>query len=299
MAYAELSDVRCYFELLGEGEPLLLIPGLATTCRLWDSIAPELSQHFTCILLDNRGVGRSIAKRPPTSLADYVCDLIELMDHLQLQRAHVLGVSLGGVIAQHLAIDHPSRVDHLVLVSTASFFTPYLRRMASLLAQGLRHFKPENFLRMMELLATAPEFHDAHEQLVEQRVASKCAANISRRAIGTQLRCLACSEKKLEDYRIESPTLVISGEYDPIIPSCYARKMADLIPGSRYELIEGAGHNPLVDDAARVAPMITEFLNDTGLEAMDREAWNVTKDELSGHDPRSTFQSVQGGGFEG
>ena len=269
MAYAELSDVRCYYELLGDGEPLLLIPGLATTCRLWDSIVPELSQHFTCIVVDNRGMGRSIARQTPHSLSDYVSDHIELLDHLQLPRAHVLGVSLGGVIAQHLAIDHPSRVDHLVLVSTASFFTPYLRRMASLLAQGLRHFKPENFLRMMELLATAPEFHDAHEQLVEQRVQSKCAANVSRRAIGTQLRCLASSEKKPEEYRIEAPTLVIAGEYDPIIPSCYARKMADLIPGSQFELIEGAGHNPLVDDAARVAPMIVEFLNDTGLEAVE------------------------------
>jgi len=158
----------------------------------------------------------------------------------------------------------------------------------------------------MELLATAPEFHDAHEQLVEQRVKNKCEANISRHAIGTQLRCLARSEKKVEEYRIEAPTLVIAGEYDPIIPSCYARKMADLIPGSRYELIEGAGHNPLVDDAARVAPMIVEFLNDTGLEAVERGAWNMTQDGSSGHVPRPvparrdpTFQSVQGGGFEG
>jgi 3-oxoadipate enol-lactonase len=289
MAYAELTDVRCYFELLGEGEPLLMIPGLATTCRLWDAVAPELAQHFTCILVDNRGVGRSIAKRPPTSLTDYVCDLIELLDHLQLPRAHVLGVSLGGVIAQHLAIDHPSRVDRLVLVSTASFFTPYLRRMASLLAQGLRHFKQENFLRMMELLATAPEFHDAHEQLVEQRVASKCEANVSRRAIGTQLRCLACSEKQPEDFRIEAPTLVVAGEYDPIIPNCYSRKMAAAIPGSRFELIDGAGHNPLVDDALRVAPMIEAFLRG---DRANGSANPGSEDLVSSH--RAT---AWGGGF--
>ena len=101
-------------------------------------------------------------------------DLVELLDELQLEHSHVMGVSLGGVIAQRLALDHPSRVDHLVLVSTSSFFTPYLRQMAMLLAQGLRHFKKQSFVRMMELLATSPEFHDAHPDIVEQRVQAKC-----------------------------------------------------------------------------------------------------------------------------
>src|SRR4051794_31192811 len=107
MAWAQLSDVHCYYELLGEGEPLLLIPGLGTTCRLWDSVAPAFAEHFSLILPDNRGVGRSVAKRHATTLSDYVVDLVELLDELQLDRVHVMGLSLGGVIAQRLAIDHP------------------------------------------------------------------------------------------------------------------------------------------------------------------------------------------------
>src|SRR5215217_6309557 len=125
MAWAELTDCRCYYELVGEGEPLLLIPGLGGTCRLWDPVLPELARHFTLILLDNRNVGRSVSKgkRPATTLAHNASDLVELLDALQLDRTHVMGVSLGGVIAQRMAVDHASRVDRLVLVSCTDRFS--------------------------------------------------------------------------------------------------------------------------------------------------------------------------------
>jgi pimeloyl-ACP methyl ester carboxylesterase len=132
--------------------------------------------------------------------------------------------------------------------------------MAMLLAQGLRHFKKQSFVRMMELLATSPEFHDAHPDIVEQRVQAKCASRVSRGAIGTQLRCLARSEVKPEDYHITAPTLVLAGEYDPIIPGCYAQRMADMIPGAEFRLFEGAGHNPIVDEPEMIVPLIEQFV---------------------------------------
>jgi len=169
MAVADLSDCRCYYELVGDGEPLILIPGLANTCRMWDPVIPDLAQFFSLILIDNRGIGQSVARKAPRSLADLASDIVELFDHLQIDRAHVLGVSLGGVIAQRLAIDHPSRLDRLVLVSCADAFSPYLRQMSMLLAHTLRRFPKEMFVRTMELLATAPEFLDSHGDVVEQR----------------------------------------------------------------------------------------------------------------------------------
>src|SRR5690242_8503079 len=150
MAWAELSDVRCYYETLGEGDPLLLIPGLGGHCRVWDPIAPAFANDFSVILVDNRGIGRSVARRKPRSLADYSADLAELLDRLQLDRVHVLGLSLGGIIAQRFAIDHPSRVDRLVLVSCADRFTAYLHRITALLGHSLRRFPRRMFLQMME-----------------------------------------------------------------------------------------------------------------------------------------------------
>src|SRR4051794_12257141 len=117
MAWTDLTDVRCCYDVVGHGDPLLLIPGLGVTSSVWGPAIPELSERLSLILTDNRGVGESEPLRQAESLRDYTADLIELMDHLQLEKAHVLGLSLGGMIARRLAADHPDRIDRLVLVS--------------------------------------------------------------------------------------------------------------------------------------------------------------------------------------
>jgi 3-oxoadipate enol-lactonase len=260
MAWAELSDVRCYYELLGEGPPLVLIPGLGGHCRVWDSITPELAKHFTLVLIDNRGLGRSRARRKPRTLADYSTDIAELLDELQLDRAHVLGLSLGGIIAQRFAIDHPSRVDRLVLVSCTDKFSAYLLRITSLLGHSLRRFPRRVFVQMMEVLCTAPLYLDANTNLIEQEEEERVQAGVPARAMGTQLRALLRSEIKDADYHIMNPTLVVAGEHDALIPNCYARLMADKIPNSRFVLVPGAGHNPMSEVPETVLPLITRFL---------------------------------------
>jgi pimeloyl-ACP methyl ester carboxylesterase len=262
MAWAELSDSRCYYEVLGQGDPLLLVPGLGVTCRTWDAVVPDLSRHFTLILTDNRGLGMSQAKRPPTSLADYSADLVELLDYLQVDRTHVLGLSLGGIISQRFAIEHAKRVDRLVLVSCAHRFSPFLRQMAHLLRHALRRFPWEVFLRSMDLLGTSPEFIDANEELLEQQLRVKCNVKLDRNAVIGQLRCLACHEIAPEDYRIHAPTLVIAGQHDRIIPSCYAQKMSECIPGAKFIELARCGHNPFEEMPEIVVPRIIEFLRD-------------------------------------
>src|SRR5688500_18578046 len=259
--FADLTDVRCYYELLGTGDPLVLIPGLGATCTLWDSVTSDLSKSFSLVLFDNRGLGRSIPRRAPQTLADLTVDIVELMDHLQLERAHVMGLSLGGIVAQQVALDHPSRVDRLVLVSCTNRFGPYLTEMAKLLGQALRHFPPEVFRRTIELLGSAPEYLDAHVEEIDQKIAMACDAGIARSAVARQLRCLGNRDvAEGPDYRITTPTLVIAGEQDMLIPACYARRMAREIPGSEFLLVRGCGHNPLYEKTELVVPRITEFL---------------------------------------
>ena len=260
MAWAELSDVRCYYELHGEGEPLLLIPGLGGTCRLWDPIAPQLANDFSLILIDNRGIGRSVPRRKLRTLSDYSSDIAELLDTLQLDRAHVLGLSLGGIIAQRFAIDHPSRVDRLVLVSCADRFTAYLMRITALLGHSLRRFPRRMFVQMMELLCTAPLYLDANIGLIDREADERVRNGPPARALGNQLRALLRSEVDPADYRIEPPTLVVAGEHDALIPNCYARLMAEKIPGSQFVLVPGAGHNPMSEVPDTVLPLITRFL---------------------------------------
>ena len=260
--FANLTDVRCYYELLGSGDPVLLVPGLGTTCAMWEPVAGELSQQFNLILLDNRGVGRSVMKRAPHDIADFAVDLVELMDHLQLERAHVVGISLGGMIAQQLAIDHPSRIDRLVLVSCTNRFGPYLREVAKLLAHALRHFKPELFRRTVELLGTAPQFLDEHAEDIEQLISRERYEGVPRMALARQLRCLArhdCDD--LPDFNITAPTLVVAGSQDMLIPACYAERMAKEIPGCEFVSVPGCGHNPFTENPDVMVSLLTRFLS--------------------------------------
>jgi pimeloyl-ACP methyl ester carboxylesterase len=260
MAWAGLTDVRCFYTLLGQGDPLLLVSGLGVTSRVWDPIVPELAEHFSLIIPDNRGVGFSEARRKACSLGDYTSDLVELLDYLQVDRAHVLGLSLGGVMAIKLAAEHPERINRLVLASCTDRFTPYLREVAMLLGQTLGRLRPGAFARTVEVLGSAPEYLDAQPNLIAERVRQKREEHVPAREVARQLRCVANAAIDLERDPIIAPTLVIAGEHDVLIPSCYARETAQRIKGSRFWLVEGAGHNPLVERPGEVLPEVIEFL---------------------------------------
>jgi 3-oxoadipate enol-lactonase len=271
MAWAELTDCRAYYEVIGEGEPLLLIPGLGATCRLWDPIVPELARHFTLIMLDNRGMGLSKAKKKPRTLADYSTDYAELLDYLSVDQTHVLGLSLGGIAAQRLAVDHPQMIKRLILMSCADRFSPYLLRITALLGHSLRWFPRMLFLQTMELLATAPLYLDEHLDEIDRMMKEKCNEAIPKSAMATQLRCLLRSELEPADYRITAPTLVVAGQYDALIPSCYAKIMADKIPGSHFVLLKGAGHNPLTEMPDIALPLCIKFLRDGEVDVAEMD----------------------------
>ena len=261
MPYADLTDVRLYYELAGNGEPVLLIPGLGATCQLWDPIVEELAEDFTLILPDNRGVGKSESKRQPHEIHDFSADLIELMDHLQIEQTHVVGISLGGIIAQCFACDHPDLVDRLVLISTTHRFGPYLSALTDLLGHALRKFSLEQFIRTIETLSTSPIYVDAHAEEMEREIQETVKRYSSRAGVGRQLMSLCSSEFSEWEYNITAPTLVVAGEYDALIPHCYARKMADEIMGSRFVYLPDCGHNPIFEQPTTVLPLMHRFLN--------------------------------------
>jgi pimeloyl-ACP methyl ester carboxylesterase len=260
MPYIDLSDTRCYFEQVGHGDPLLLIPGLGRTCRLWDAVAEQLGQTFSLIMPDNRGVGRSLAKKHPRHLRDLAIDLVELLDALGVDRAHVLGISFGGVVAQWLAVEHPSRINKLVLISTAHQFGPYLTEMARLIGHALRYFPRNLFERTVEILGSSPKFIDDFPEGIMQRIAAHRAMKLSRSALGRQLICLGSSGATREQYRITAPTLVMAGEHDALIPGCYGKQVARDIPGSEFVELPECGHNPFIEMPEFAVARIVEFL---------------------------------------
>src|SRR3990172_9311716 len=115
MPTAPVRDLMMYYEEAGSGEPLVLIMGLGGDLQGWAFQAPVLAQHFRVITFDNRGAGRTSAPDRPSSIAAMADDTAGLMDYLGIQKAHVLGFSMGGYIAQELALSRPDRVDQLIL----------------------------------------------------------------------------------------------------------------------------------------------------------------------------------------
>jgi len=199
----------------------------------------------------------------------------------------VLGLSLGGVMAIKLAAEQPERINRLVLASCTDRFTPYLREVAMLLGQTLGSLRRDAFARTVEVLGSAPEYLDAQPNLVAERVRQKREEHVPAREVARQLRCLAASQIDLERDPISAPTLMIAGEHDVLIPSCYARGTAGRIAGSQFWLVEGAGHNPLVERPGEVLPEVIDFLkggtlNEAGEGGEGMESSNRVSSFLAG-----------------
>jgi 3-oxoadipate enol-lactonase len=260
MPWADLTDATTYYELTGQGEAVLMIPGLGCTGEVWRPLVADLSRHFLLIRVDNRGLGRSESKRPARTISHFIADLAELLDHLQLERVHVIGMSLGGVIAQQFAIEHPDRVERLVLLSSAHRFTPYLSEMVRFMWVSVTRLPRKRYLRSFELLTSGPGYLDAAPERFERLVAQACERRVSRLAVMRQLKALRASRFVPADYRIDCPTLVMSGECDHLIPAYYARQMANEIRDCELVVVPGAGHSLLNECPAEVLRRVMAFL---------------------------------------
>lgn len=121
MPSVKVNNIELYYEVHGEGDPMILISGLAGDSQSWQFAINTFSNHFKTVIFDNRGVGRSDAPAPPYTIEEMASDVIGLMDFMHISSAHIIGHSMGGYIAQQIAIQYPERVNKLVLESTAPF----------------------------------------------------------------------------------------------------------------------------------------------------------------------------------
>jgi len=262
---ATVGDMRMYYEIHGEGKPLLLIMGLGGHILDWGWVLPEkLAEGRQVIVFDNRGAGRSDQPAGPYSIAQMANDTIDLLDAIGVGRADVFGVSMGGMIAQEIAVRHPERVDRLILGATspggdAQVLAPpevqaYLEpRLDLTLHEALWWSAPAGFPQ---------EFIDAHPDVVERKVQANMAYPSSLEAYRAQLaayRAFAIGDRISE---IGAPTLVLAGDSDILIPPENGRILADGIPGAEFQTIEGAGHLFWISHPNETFSMVAEFLGE-------------------------------------
>jgi pimeloyl-ACP methyl ester carboxylesterase len=240
---ALVNGVRIYYEIYGQGEPLLLIMGLGASALGWQSQIPTFSQHLRVIAFDNRDAGRSDRVEAEYALADMADDAVGLLDHLGIDSAHVYGVSMGGMIAQELVLRHPARVRTLVLGCTS----PCMLAMPPS-EKAVRDTTEAAELPVREAFErTAWEGYSdaylaANKEDLWLRVQSEAALMPPLEAWRRQYSAVARFDVRERLGEIRSPTLIMTGDEDPLVPPENSRFLAERIAGAELAVFPKGRH---------------------------------------------------------
>ena len=262
------------YDVQGEGPPLLLINGLGFGRWGWFKQIPAFTRHFETITFDIRG-----ERDLRNGVADLTAEVVALLDHLGVGKTHVLGTSLGGFVAQELALARPDLVDRLVLVCTSyGGRGPQAMSPAALAdMMGLGTFSAEAAARKALAAATGEAYRAEKPEEFERIVRWRLADSPSAVSYYEQAKAGARFDLSGDVGHITSPTLVIHGAEDRYVPPANARALAEAIPGAKLRMLEDAGHLVFVERFADVNREVVRFLKSS--EAQARGTGGGAKEE--------------------
>jgi pimeloyl-ACP methyl ester carboxylesterase len=261
MPNVDASGTELHYVRAGAGEPLLLIQGMSATHRTWGQpFLEEVGHGFETIVFDNRGMGLSGRAEMPFTIADMAADTAALLDALELETAHVLGISMGGMIAQELALAYPERIRTLTLGATycggpeGTLMAPEdLRMLGAAMASGER----DRVFRAMWEINLSPGFRsDERRYAAFTAMAEELPA--PQPVILQQMRACGAHDTSGRLSKVSTPTLVVHGDEDRLLGPGNGRQIAALIPGARLEMLEGVGHMFWWEQPQRAAELIRE-----------------------------------------
>jgi pimeloyl-ACP methyl ester carboxylesterase len=262
MPLAQIDAGDLYYEVIGEGPPLLLIAGFSGNTTSWLPVQPALAEHFTLIMFDNRGAGRSCVPPGPYTTAQMADDALALLDHLDVERAHILGNSMGGMIAQELALRQPERVYRLVLNVTAARPTPVLTRFLEANIWAIEHgMPPEDRMFWVLPWMASPVIMTAHERVM-QTLAVRLANPYPAPDAGliAQAQAIMAHDALSRVGQITAPTLVLAAAEDILTPVDGARELAEAIPGAHLHILPRGSHVTAAEYPGEVSAALLEFL---------------------------------------
>jgi 3-oxoadipate enol-lactonase len=265
--YVHTSDgIRLRYDQHGprHGDPILMIQGLGADSRGWTLQRLHFARRHRVITFDNRGVGRSDKPIGTYDLERMALDAIEVLDDAGVASAHVVGASMGGIIAQVVALRHPARVQSLVLACTACRHQPWRRELLAEWAElardrGMRTFAAEN-LRWLVGSRSLRRFWPAFNAL------SPVFISAPQHAFIAQTRAILAMDDDLryELGAIAAPTLVIVGSQDILTPLADSEELAELIPGAELAIVRGGAHGFMIEAAGAFNRTVAEFLDRAG-----------------------------------
>ena len=256
------DGVRLAVSASGIGEPLVMIPGLGSTRRVYDPIIPALIRHHRVIVYDPRGVGGSDVPPGPYPMRRLAADCVAAAAWAGAERFDLFGASMGGLTAQHVAVLHPDRVTRLVLAATGpgrhAGVPAHPAATAALLGRGAR--TPGDAYRMACTVLYSARFQRERPDFIEAEVAHRAAHPIAGRAFTAQFRASRDADIGSRLGQVSAPTLVLHGTEDVLVPLANAETLTKLIPGSRRYWFDGRGHLFFHEDPGLTAEVVLSFL---------------------------------------
>jgi 3-oxoadipate enol-lactonase len=255
VATAELN-----YELEGPGgAPVVVFTGsLGTDITMWRAQSDRLREHFRTLRYDIRGHGRSEVPAGPYSIDELGADLLALLDRLEIERASLCGLSIGGMISMWTAAHAPERIERVVLCCTSARLGPpesWHERAATVRASGVDAVADAVLGRWF-----TPEFRDAHPDVIAGM--RQILAATPREGYAGCCEAIAAMDLTGDLPSISAPTLVLAAEHDPSTPPEHGRRIAELIPGARFEVVSNAAHLASVERPDLTTMTILRFLSD-------------------------------------
>ncbi len=261
MPLARVGDVELSYERTGSGPPLLAIMGMSGTLLSWrEPFLGPLREHFEVIAYDHRGVGESSRMDASFTIATLARDAAGLLDALEVNSAHVLGISMGGMVAQELALAHPERVRTLALGCTycggpgsSLASPPVAQRLFEAMSSGDR----ERVLRTTWEICVSPRIREDPE-LYAASCAIALQRPVARAVILAQMQAIAAHDTSARLPELEPPVLIVHGTADDLIPVQNAHVIAGHLPHARLEILDGTGHLFFWEEPLRSAELVRD-----------------------------------------
>jgi pimeloyl-ACP methyl ester carboxylesterase len=266
MATIQVHDHSIYYDVHGQGQPLVLIAGLGASRMFWWKQTGPLSHSYRTITLDNRGIGDSSRAKASFTIADMADDVAALIKALDLGPTHVLGISMGGFIAATLSVRHPEQVRKLILSSTSAGGATHVKPADDIirLFLGADDLDIEASTRLIYTAITGPNYVQNHPEELDHFVRNNIEKPLPLETYLYQLNAInrysdgEGVKDKLD--QISIPTLVIHGDQDPLVPYPNGRYLADHIQGARLLTYPDVGHLPPVEATDRFNADVIDFL---------------------------------------
>lgn len=261
MPHADVNGQSLYYEIHGEGEPLLAIQGLGSDIASWIPQIKAWSESHRLVLFENRDVGRSSRAGGPYEVADMAADTVALADHLELDSFHLVGMSLGGAIAQEVALAVPERVRTLTLIVSYAWGGNWGRTRARVWGGMVPRMSREDHVDNLMLMAFSQEFFENEEYLGYVREAILANPHPQEpEAFVRQLEAGGRHDTRDRLGGLKMPVHVIGGEHDGMVPVWKSKELASLIPGAKLTVLERAPHAMNVEHADAMNSAVIEFL---------------------------------------